>query len=156
MQQTDRDEVARFIEEHWHGPAIAVHGELIYPHEHEGWIERVDGRIAGLLTYRFGEQGMELLTMNSVQQRMGIGSSLMLQAIETARERACPRIWLITTNDNLPAVGFYQRLGFRVVQVHVGAADRSRELKPAIPLVGLRGIEIHDEWEMELLVDPYL
>jgi hypothetical protein len=51
----------------------------------------------------------------------------------------------VTTNDNLDAIGFYQRLGFRIADVRLGAVDRSRRVKPSIPEVGERGIPLHDE-----------
>lgn len=55
------------------------------------------------------------------------------------------RLWLVTTNDNLGAQRFYERLGFTTVEVRRGAVDRSRAVKPSIPLVGDAGVEIHDE-----------
>ena len=53
--------------------------------------------------------------------------------------------WLVTTNDNLDAIRLYQRHGFRLAEVHSGAVDRARELKPTIPVMGQHGIEMHDE-----------
>jgi hypothetical protein len=74
-------------------------------------------------------------------------------AVEWARTRGCRRLWLITTNDNLDAIRFYQRRGWRLAAVHPGGADRARELKPSIPEIGEYGIPIHDELEFELVVD---
>jgi hypothetical protein len=60
-------------------------------------------------------------------------------------------MWLITTNDNLDALRFYQRRGFRAIAVGRDAANRAREhLKPEIPTVGSYGIRIHDEIHLEL------
>lgn len=119
-------------------------------------VERRDGQIVGLLTYRIDDEGMEVLTLNAILEGQGIGSSLMLDAIAAARKKQCRRIWLTTTNDMLRAIGFYQRLGFRMVAINVGAVDEARKTKPQIPSVGERGIEIHDEIVMELLIEPYL
>ena len=69
---------------------------------------------------------------------------------QAAREAGCGRVWLITTNDNLRALRFYQRRGFRLVAVHPDALERSRELKPSIPEIGLDGIPLRDELELEL------
>ncbi|MGD8245715.1 MAG: hypothetical protein PVG25_02965 [Anaerolineae bacterium] len=63
------------------------------------------------------------------------------------------RIWLITTNDNLAALRFYQRRGFSLVAVHPGAVDQARTLKPEIPAIGHSGIPIRDEIELELPLD---
>jgi hypothetical protein len=63
-------------------------------------------------------------------------------------------VWLITTNDNLRAIRFYQRRGFRITAVDPGAVDRARLLKPSIPRVAGNGVALHDELELELIVSP--
>ena len=62
----------------------------------------------------------------------------------------CTRLWGITTNDNLPALAFYQKRGFRIVAVRPGAIERARVMKPSIPLCGLDSIPIRDEIELEI------
>ncbi len=155
MQDADRPEVAQFIEQHWGSQKIMSCGKVYHPHELEGIIERRDDRIVGLLTMRLDESEMELLTVNSVMEGKRIGTSLVLAAIDEARKRNCSRVWLTTTNDNLRAIGMYQRLGFRLTEVHVGAVDEAREIKPQIPKIGADGIEVHDEIVLELCIEPY-
>lgn len=155
VQDSDRDEVAAFIERHWHSAKIMSCGRVYYPHELDGLIERRDGEIVGLLTMRFDGDAMEMLTVNSVLQGQRIGTSLILAGIDVARERGCSRVWLTTTNDNLRAIGLYQRLGFRIVAVHSGAVDDARKIKPQIPEVGRNGIPIHDEIVLELPLEPF-
>lgn len=153
---TERDEVAAFIERHWNSRMVMSCGKCWYPHEHEGFLERRDGQIVGLVTFRCEQDAMELLTINSTVRGAGLGSALMLAVFDEARRRGIRRMWLTTTNDNLHAVGFYQRLGFRLTEAHLGAVDAARKVKPQIPEVGHNGIPIHDEWVMELRLDPAL
>jgi ribosomal protein S18 acetylase RimI-like enzyme len=54
-----------------------------------------------------------------------------------------------TTNDNLNALRFYQRRGFRIMGVHPGAVNEARRLKPSIPAIGAYGIPICDEIDLE-------
>ena len=155
MQDGDREDVARFIERHWGSRKIISSGHVYYPHQCEAIIERQDDEIVGLLTLRVEGDEMELLTLNAIHAGQGIGSSLMLAAIDDARHRSLHRIWLTTTNDNLRVVGFYQRLGFRLVAVNVGAVDQARKIKPQIPEIGIDGIPIHDELVLELRIQPF-
>jgi len=93
---------------------------------------------------------LEITAIASQSEGRGVGSALMATAVETARETGCRRVWLITTNDNLPALRFYQKRGFRLVSIHRGAVDYSRaKLKPEIPELGRHAIPIHDELELE-------
>ena len=156
MQDADREGVARFVEHHWYAPFVMTHGRKFYPHLEEGFVEHRDGEIVGLLTFHVEGDSMLLLTLNATLERQGIGSSLILSAIETARTRGCKVVALVTTNDNLSAIGFYQRLGFRMVAINLGAIDEARKVKPQIPEVGERGIPIHDEIVMELPLAPSL
>jgi len=156
IESSDRPDVRAFIERYWHSPFVMSLGRKFFPEKEEGFIERRDGEIVGLLTYHVENDVMEILTLNSTLEKSGIGSSLMLSAINAAREAECQKVLLTTTNDNLRAIGFYQRLGFRMVSINLGVVDEARKVKPSIPLTGERGIPIHDEIVMELDIHPYL
>jgi hypothetical protein len=65
------------------------------------------------------------------------------------------RAWLVTTNDNLDALRFYQRRSWRLVQVNRDAVDFASVLKPLIPKIGAYAIEIHDEIELEYALAPH-
>ncbi|MCH7814705.1 MAG: GNAT family N-acetyltransferase [Planctomycetes bacterium] len=156
IEDKDRPAIAEFIEGHWHSKMVMSRGQRYYPHEQDGFIEWRGGKIVGLLTLRSNGESMELLTLNSTLEGQGIGSALMLMSFELAREQKLTSIWLTTTNDNLSAIGFYQRLGFRMVAVNVGAVDEARKVKPQIPEVGQNGIPIHDEILLELKIQPAL
>lgn len=156
MQDCDRADVAAFIETHWHGAKVMSQGRAFLPHEESGFVRRRDGQIIGLLTYRIEDGSMEILTLNSTIKGEGIGTALMLQAIDKARQHGCGRIYLTTTNDALRAIRFYQRFGFRMTMIHVGRVDEARKTKPGIPMTGEAGIGIHDEIVMELAIKPFL
>jgi hypothetical protein len=77
----------------------------------------------------------------------------LLHAVaETARTAGARRLKLVTTNDNLDALRFYQRRGWRIVGVHAGAVALSRRIKPVIPEHGAYNIPIRDEIELEYLL----
>lgn len=156
INDPDRDEVAAFIEQHWHSKMVMSRGRSYYPHEHEGFVERRDGAIVGLLTMAYEDEALQVLTLNSTLEGERIGSALMLMSIDDARRRGIRRIWVTTTNDNLPAFGFYQKLGFRMVQVNVGVVDEARQVKPQIPYTGFDGIPVHDEVVLELEIEAFI
>ena len=157
IQDSDRDEIREFITEHWHAPHICIRDKLYYPHQAEAFIERRDGKVSGLVTYEQQGDAILMITQNSVEPGAGIGASLVLKIIEEARKRKVRRIWLTTTNDNLKSIGFYQRMGFRLVAVHRDAVMGGRQsLKPELPEFGLNGLPILDEIEMELILEPAL
>ncbi|MFI5909149.1 GNAT family N-acetyltransferase [Dactylosporangium sp. NPDC051541] len=113
-----------------------------------------DGRPAGLLTYDTGPAGLEVVSLDALERGGGVGTALLAAAREVAAALGLRRVWLITTNDNVDALRFYQRRGMHITAVHPGAADRGRLIKPAIPVEGEYRIDIHDEIELALSAAP--
>ncbi len=134
--------------ENWGAPYVIAHDELIVPGDLPGFIAEVDSRPAGLITYRIDGDACEIVTLDSRPRYRGTGTALIEAVDEVARRAECARLWLITTNDNLDALRFYQRRGFHLVRVDSGAVERARRLKP-IPQIGDYGIPIRDEIELE-------
>ena len=105
-----------------------------------------------MVTYRIEGDECEIVTLNSLQERRGIGTALINAVIDVAKANSCRRLWLITTNDNTRAIRFYQRFGFSLRAVHINAMDEARKLKPSIPLVGNDDIPIQHEFEFEIML----
>jgi len=128
---------------------MAANGELFYPAEHDGFIA---GDWDGLITYRIDGGRCEVTLVQSLREGAGIGSALLDATVAAARETDCADVWLISTNDNLHALAWYERKGFVVADVRPGAVDRSREtLKPSIPTHNPdNGLPISDEIELSL------
>lgn len=155
MTDDDRATVRECTQKFWNAPHIVVRGKLYYPHEAEGFIFRHQGEIVGLITFMQLEDEILMLTQNSLQRGAGIGASLVLRMIEEARRREVRRLWLTTTNDNLRSLGFYQRMGFRLVCIYRDAVTEARRtVKPEIPENGEDGLPINDEIELELILEP--
>lgn len=148
-----RDELAR----HWGGSQICSLGRWYDADRLPGFIAiAADGvtRI-GLLTHTTPEPrgGCEVITLSSSVEDDGVGMHLLDAAVRRARTAGCARIFLTTTNDNLRAIGFYRKRGWRVAALHRGAMDHAREIKPSIPPIGLNGIPLRDELELEMRLD---
>ncbi len=141
--------VKTFMRAQWGSERVAAHGVVYLPHELPGFYAVQDGERVGLLTYHLEGDACEIVTLNSLRAGQGIGSALIQAVGAAACKAGCARLWLITTNDNLHALGFYQKRGFRLAALRPGAVDAARRLKPEIPLVGENGIEIRDEIELE-------
>ncbi len=145
----DRPAVEAFLAER-NSARVARLGELVDPLGYPALVAEEDGRLLGVLTYVREREQCEILTLHASRQWRGIGSALVEAVERLAAQRGCTRLWVITTNDNVDALRFYQRRGFRLAALHPGAVDGSRaRLKPEIPTVGDHGIPLRDEVELE-------
>jgi ribosomal protein S18 acetylase RimI-like enzyme len=149
LREGDREWVRETLRQLW-GETVVSRGAVHDPTALPGFVAEEGGERVGLLTYRVDGADCEVVTIDAFPEGAGAGTALLDAAARAARDAGCGRVWLITTNDNLRALRFYQRRGFRLVAVHPDALERSRELKPSIPETGLDGIPLRDELELEL------
>jgi GNAT superfamily N-acetyltransferase len=134
----------------WDGTIVVGHGVAYDASALPALLAYRGQRLAGLLTYTIRADGLEVVSIDAVVRRTGVGGALLDAAAEQAIINGAARLWLVTTNDNLDALRFYQRHGMRIAGVSPGAVDESRRIKPSIPLVGDYGIEMHDEITLEM------
>ena len=146
----DKGWIVETLETHWNSTMMVSRGVLHDVSSHRGFAAVHEGQPIGLLTYNIVSDQCEITLMQSVREGVGVGSALIDAARRTAISAGCRRLWLITTNDNLHALGFYQKRGFMLVAVHRDALSRSRKLKPGIPHTGMNGIPLRDEIELEM------
>lgn len=127
----------------WGSDVVVAHGEVYEPASLPGLVAEENDRPVGLLTYHVEDDVCEVVTIDAFERRRGIGTAL----IEALKSDGHDRLRLVTTNDNIAAQRFYEKLGFRLVAVREGAVDRSRIRKPEIPRFGQDGTPIRDELE---------
>ncbi len=142
--------IERHLNASWGSTTVVSRGVAHDASRLPAFVAVQDEEIVGLATFRIADGECELVTLDALRPGQGTGVALLTRVRQEAIERGCRRLWLITTNDNLNAIRFYQRRGMRLVAVHRGAVDEARRIKPIIPLIGEHGIPIHDELEFEL------
>jgi ribosomal protein S18 acetylase RimI-like enzyme len=147
--QADQAWVDRLLTERWGGRTVLLRGGLV----DAGVLPAlVAGDRLGLATFTLSGDAAELITLDAVQPSRGVGTALVEALWARLGARAGRRLRVTTTNDNLEALRFYQRRGFRLVGLRPGAVERGRRLKPSIPRLGCHGIPIRDEIELERAV----
>src|ERR1700752_3641459 len=113
VNEGDRPMLSWLVAALWGSDLVAVHGTVLCPAELPGFIAERSHRVVGLLTYQVLGDVLEIVTLNAIQRRAGIGTMLIDAVVGSARRFGCREIRLTTTNDNVDALRFYQRRGFR-------------------------------------------
>jgi ribosomal protein S18 acetylase RimI-like enzyme len=156
-----REELVR----HWHDVGIWSLGRRYQADELPGFIA-IDDRgqstgespprpvqpRLGLVTYCLHDGGYsgEVITLSSRRENLGVATALLEAAVQAIRSAGCVRAFLTTTNDNLRALGFYQKRGWKLAALHKGLVEEARKRKPIIPEMGMNGIVVRDEIELEM------
>jgi ribosomal protein S18 acetylase RimI-like enzyme len=151
IDPNDRPRLAEQLLDSWGSDLVVSRGRVHRPIEQPGFVAADDHAWLGSATYEIVAQEMEITTLASGVPNRGAGAALLAACVAVAHERGLQRVWLVTTNDNVRALRFYQRRGFVLVALRRGAIDEARRtLKPEIGLLGEDDIPIRDELELEL------
>jgi len=148
VEEKDRPIVEWLTIKLWGAAEVVVHDGAFYPAGLPGFIAERAGRIAGLVTFEVRDGVLEIATINALDQQQGIGTRLIEAVRAEAKRLGCHHVTLTTTNDNISALRFYQRRGFRLAALRPGAVDLSRRRKPEIPRTGDFGIPLRDEIDL--------
>jgi GNAT superfamily N-acetyltransferase len=149
---TDRATLEALLRERWSDGTVFVRGRLVTPQDVEALGAYRDDELQGVVTWRVEQGTLYLLTLTNITDRRGVGCALLEAMLEMGRRKGFPFMRAMLSNDNVPALRFYQKRGFRIVAVHCGVVDMMRVLKPSIPATGLDGIPIRDEIELEIVL----
>ena len=136
ISSLNRNLVDEFIEQHWYTTTMIIRGKEIDMTKTEGFYFSKGEDIIGLITYIVYDNILEITSLDSLQENQGIGSKLVDAVIYEAKDRKLQKVVLITTNDNINAIRFYQKRGFDMARLFHNALDISRKMKPEIPLIG--------------------
>ena len=135
-----------FFAKHWGTPEMAISSGIFRCDEIDGFAAvNESGEIISCITYTIDGKDCEIISLDSMIENKGIGTALLQQVEETAKHAHCQRIKLITTNDNVHAIAFYQKRGYTMAELYVNAVEEARKVKPEIPFAADNGIPIRDE-----------
>lgn len=143
------EQVLALITDRWYSTDVVLRGEVVDMRLANPVVATEDGKVKGLLTWRVLGDALEILSLDSFEEGRGIASFLIEEAASIGRGKGCKKLLVLTTNDNLSAIALYQKRGFDLAHINHNAIERSRELKPSIPLIAENGIAIQHELEFE-------
>jgi ribosomal protein S18 acetylase RimI-like enzyme len=149
----DLPRLRHYWKQNWGDEFIVAHGVTYHPDALDGFVAFEEEEWIGEVTWAFSGDDCEIVSLDSQREGQGIGAALINAVLEEARKRNCKRVFLITTNDNLNALGFYQKRGFTLVKIYPNALDETRKLKPNVPLIGMNNIPLRDEIELEMVLN---
>ena len=105
----NKQRVIHFFEEHWGSSQMIISSGIYDCAKLVGFLYEESDEILGLLTYTIHEDALEVISLDSIREGQGIGSKLMHELELLAKKVGLEKITLITTNDNLAALKFYQK-----------------------------------------------
>ena len=149
IRKNDNKEVLAILQSFWGDNKIVIHNNIFDALSLDGLKAFDSNQILGICHFRIRKEECEVLTLASLNPKQGIGTALITEVESIAKTCGCHLICVTTTNDNLNALGFYQKQGYQLTALYSKQVDISRQLKPEIPEIGYHGIPIRDELRLE-------
>ena len=142
------EEIKQVFIKEWGANYIVTKGKIINYNDVKGFSLKINNKILGLITYLVKDNEIEITSLNSFYQNIGVGTLLLNTVIEKLNDKY-KRIFLITTNNNKNALKFYKNRNFIIKNIFKNSINEARKIKPEIPKYDINGIEIKDEIELE-------
>ena len=152
ITKDDSSLIKELIDTHWGGEPLIIRGKEYFPSRLGGIIALRGEQVVGFLIYDIQNNVCEIVVFEVFEKFKGIGTSILAKLKEIAKSKNCNTLYVMTTNDNLDALRFYQRRGFRICGINLNSMEISRKMKPSIPEIGDYGIPIRDEIDLELCI----
>jgi len=153
IETQDMEWIKQVFIQYWGGDFVVSRGKVHRIEEFNGgYIAEQRNKKVGLITYKIINSELEVTGLISNDEKKGIGTALVNSVITFAKQKGIKRVCLVTTNDNLNALGFWQKRGFKLVKICPNAMEATRRLKPSLPLIGENNIPLRDEIELEMML----
>jgi GNAT superfamily N-acetyltransferase len=148
----DSAQIAATMKEYWGGEPLVIRGKNYFPSKLNGIIAESGDKLMGFLFYELQGNDCEIVVFEVFDKYQGLGTRFLDLMKQIAKKKQCTRLYLMTTNDHLDALRFYQRRGFTICGIHLNSVAIGRKMKPGIPEVGEYGIPLRDEIDLELVL----
>jgi GNAT superfamily N-acetyltransferase len=126
---------------------IVAFGEVMDIDQMPALVAAMSEEPSGALAYRLLGDALHIVALatDPMWQRSGVGGYLVAEAEMIARRLNIQRLVVSTTNDNLPALYFYQRRGYRLTDLVPNSISTHTHQEQA----GFAGIPVRDEIRLE-------
>lgn len=153
LQALPKDKIIHFFVQHWGSTEMVISTGIYDCSQLEGYACFNDQQeMMGLITYIIRHQECEIISLDSVEEGKGIGTRLVQEVEHSALTKDCRIMTLITTNDHLHALKFYQKRGYYLTELYPNAVEKARQYKPEIPYFSEDGIPIRDEIKLQKIL----
>lgn len=138
----DVDSLSALVTLFWGDPVQLMFDQQFTVTDQPAFIAECNNKIAGFIFYTPFQDTTALIVALGVlpqYQGCGIGRDLIARVELFAKEQKRNRLLVVTTNDNLLALSFYQRAGFQLFEVVPGIiAEKIGGVQPGVAQIPIR------------------
>jgi len=139
----EKGRIREFVKRFWGEQEQLAFDKRLVVAELSAYAAKVKGSIVGFVSFAEAEDAIIIAALGILpkHQNSGIGKSLVKKVETEGKKMRKKKLLVSTSNDDLPALAFYQSLGFQIYEVEPNAiAEKHGRI-----MKGIGGIPIRDE-----------
>lgn len=143
----EKDEVRELVKQFWGEAEQLAFGTRFNVSEQRTYVARAGKKLSGFISLAEKQDNLIVVALGvrPRYQGSGIGRSLIKKAELEARRLRKKKLLVSTSNDDLPALAFYQAFGFQIFEV----APNVIAEKHGRILAGICGLPVRDELRLQ-------
>jgi len=143
----DQKKIKKFVRLFWGEQELLTFDRVFRVAELPAFVAKVGKEVVGFVSFAGIQDDLIVVALGMLPeyQGFGIGSSLIAKVEGEARRLGSKRILVSTSNDDLPALAFYQSSGFQIYEVKPNViAEKHRGV-----LRGIGNLPVRDELRLQ-------
>ena len=143
----EREEIRKLVQRFWGEEEQLTFDRKFIVAELPAYVAKVKKDIIGFVSFTEAYDAVIVVALGVLPQYQGsgVGKSLIEKVEVEARRMLKKRLLVSTSNDDLPALAFYQSLGFQIYEVKPNViAEKHGEI-----LEGIGGLPLRDELRLQ-------
>ncbi|MEM3458187.1 MAG: GNAT family N-acetyltransferase [Candidatus Bathyarchaeia archaeon] len=146
----EKDKIRKFVERFWGEQEQLTFNKKFIVTELPAYIAKTKNTIAGFVSFAETQNAIIIVALGILPkyQNAGIGKAL-IKKVETKTKQSNKKQLLVSTsNDDLPALAFYQSLGFQIYEVKPNAIAE----KHGKTIKGISELPVRDELRLRKII----
>jgi ribosomal protein S18 acetylase RimI-like enzyme len=147
VSEGERSAVRKFVKSFWGEEEQLTFDRRFAVAELPAYVAKVQDKVIGFVSFSTAKDALIAVALGVLPryQCCGIGSRLVKKVEDEARRLGKGKVLVSTSNDDLPALGFYQSRGFQIYEANPNVISE----KHAKVLRGIGGLPVRDEVRLQ-------
>ena len=146
----ERNAIRELVQQFWGEQEQITFDRKLTIAELPAFVAKVRDKVIGFVAFTETDNSIIVAALGMLPkyQGSGLGRKLVTKVEATAKKMGKMKLLVSTSNDDLPALAFYQTIGFQIIEVkpNVIAEKHGQVLK------GIGGLPIKDELRLQKLL----
>jgi len=146
----EREKIREFVQRFWGEEEQLTFDRKFMVAELPTYVAEVENNIVGFISFTEADDAVIIVALGMLPQYQssGVGTNLIEEVETKAKTLLKKRLLVSTSNDDLPALAFYQSLGFQIYEVKPNVIAE----KHGGILQGVGGLPVRDEMRLRKIL----